>query len=196
MKKVITSLFLATVCLTMSSAQSETVNNPLVDYDGFELLVKEVKEHRRERLINQADFIKMSKGSNVIILDTRSEEMYKRKHIKGAVHLDFSDFTVENLSRIIPNPTTKILIYCNNNFLNDQVNFASKSYIPPAMDTEKKPITLALNIPTYINLYGYGYRNIYELSELIPIDLAILEFEGTDVHMEKSYEILNKIYKN
>lgn len=138
----------------------------------------------------------MSKGSNVIILDTRSEEMYKRKHIKGAVHLDFSDFTVENLSRIIPNPTTKILIYCNNNFLNDQVNFASKSYIPPAMDTEKKPITLALNIPTYINLYGYGYRNIYELSELIPIDLATLEFEGTDVRIEKSYEILNKIYKN
>jgi hypothetical protein len=196
MKKVITSLFLATVCLTMSSAQSETVNNPLVDYDGFELLVKEVKEHRKERLITQADFIKMSKGTNVIILDTRSEEMYKRKHIKGAIHLDFSDFTVENLSRIIPNPTTKILIYCNNNFLNDQVNFASKSYVPPVMDKEKKPITLALNIPTYINLYGYGYRNIFELSELIPIELAALEFEGTDVHIEKSFEILKTIYKN
>ena len=44
-----------------------------------------------------------------------------------------------------------------------------------------KPITLALNIPTYINLYGYGYRNIYELSELINTNSQKLEFEGTAI---------------
>ena len=26
-----------------------------------------------------------------------------------------------------------------------------------------------LNIPPYINLYGYGYRNIYELHELVDV---------------------------
>ena len=29
-----------------------------------------------------------------------------------------------------------------------------------------KRISLALNIPTFINLYGYGYENIYELGVL------------------------------
>ena len=35
------------------------------------------------------------------------------------------------------------------------------------------------NIPTYINLYGYGYRNIYELDELVEMNDPRLEFEGT-----------------
>jgi hypothetical protein len=43
-------------------------------------------------------------------------------------------------------------------------------------------LTLALNIPTYINLYGYGYQNVYELNELVAtfFDKRI-EFEGTAV---------------
>jgi hypothetical protein len=28
---------------------------------------------------------------------------------------------------------------------------------------------MALNIHTYINLYGYGYKNVYELSELVGV---------------------------
>lgn len=36
------------------------------------------------------------------------------------------------------------------------------------------------NIPTYINLYGYGYRNIYELDELVEMNDPRLEFEGTN----------------
>ena len=40
---------------------------------------------------------------------------------------------------------------------------------------------LALNIPTYINLYGYGYRNVYELNELVSVRDRRVEFEGTTV---------------
>ncbi|WP_272914642.1 hypothetical protein [Aurantiacibacter rhizosphaerae] len=29
---------------------------------------------------------------------------------------------------------------------------------------------LALNIPTFINLYGYGYRNIGELGEKVALN--------------------------
>jgi hypothetical protein len=42
-----------------------------------------------------------------------------------------------------------------------------------------KRAELALNIPTFINLYGYGYRNVYELSELVSVHDPRLEFEGT-----------------
>ena len=40
---------------------------------------------------------------------------------------------------------------------------------------------LALNVPTYTNLYGYGYRNIYELNELVNINDQRLKLEGIDV---------------
>ena len=124
-------------------------------------------------------FLAMSKEDKVIILDTRSQAMYKSKHIKGAVHLNFSDFTQRNLARVIPGFDTKVLIYCNNNFEDDQVNFATKIASPPT--TNNTSLTLALNIPTYINLYGYGYKNVYELSELVSVNDERISFEGTSI---------------
>ena len=41
--------------------------------------------------------------------------------------------------------------------------------------------SLALNIPTYINLYGYGYKNVFELKEMVDVNDPEIEFEGTDV---------------
>ena len=48
-----------------------------------------------------------------------------------------------------------ILIYCNNNFRNDLA----------AGHAEER--RLALNIPTFIHLFGYGYRNVRELNDVI-----------------------------
>ena len=62
-----------------------------VDFDAFEQLTKEVNEYRKDRLLNLDDFLKYAQDSNTIILDTRSTEMYNRKHVKGAVRLDFTD---------------------------------------------------------------------------------------------------------
>lgn len=198
----------------------------LVDFDAYETLTAEVKEHRKSRMLSAEEFAKVSREKKVIILDTRSDAMYKAVHVKGAIHLNFSDFTQDNLARIIPSRDYKILIYCNNNFIssekkpvvkassgsggNYQSYFLTKAFVPekaqaaaPANayaqtytansskknpDTQvsyppanAKPITLALNIPTYINLYGYGYRNVYELSELVNTYDTIIEFEGTAV---------------
>jgi len=163
----------------------------LVDYDDFKGLVDEVEKHRNERLVNLETFLEMSKDPNTIVLDARSHFRYKRKHIKGAVHLAFTDFTQENLSDIIIDPNTRILIYCNNNFEGDPIDFATKSAMPiiPSDDdrgeiqtlSNQKPVMLALNIPTYINLYGYGYKNIYELDELVNINDFRIQFEGTEV---------------
>ena len=49
---------------------------------------------------------------------------------------------------------------------------------------QKKPLMMALNIPTYINLYGYGYRNVYELHELVDVKDPRIEFEGTIVEQK------------
>jgi len=148
-----------------------------VSFDDFKALVNEVEVHRAERLIKLNDFLAMSEQENVVILDTRSDSRYNRKHIKGAIHLDFTDFTQENLFKLISDRTTKILIYCNNNIDNDPIDFATKMVLP----AKENSLALALNIPTYINLYGYGYRNVYELSELVDINDKRIEFEGTAV---------------
>ncbi len=158
----------------------------LANYKDFKDLVIEVEKYRAERLLDLDAFLTMSKKENVVILDTRSKRHYDRKHIKGAIHLEFSEFTQENLDRLIPDTNTRILIYCNNNFEGDQIDFTSKIAKPlptsaKPMVSIEKPITLALNIPTFINLYGYGYKNIYELDEFVHINDPRIEFEGTEV---------------
>lgn len=170
-----------------NNEKNRTYPKALSDYNDFKNLVAVVEKHRSNRLIDLNTFLEMSKEENVIILDTRSEFRYKRKHVKGAIHLNFSDFTQLNLydllSSVSYDENTKILIYCNNNFQGDQVDFTSKVVIPAESQIlgERKPLMLALNIPTYINLYGYGYRNIYELDELVNINDHRIEFEGTVV---------------
>ena len=161
-----------------------------VSFSDFKNLVAEVEAHRASRLIDLNTFLKMSKEPGVIILDSRSAFRYERVHVKGARHLAFTDFTQANLAKIIPSPDTKILIYCNNNFEGNQVDFASKVAEPRPMPgnpiasqiaAQSRPIMMALNIPTYINLYGYGYRNVYELDELVDVTDRRIAFEGSVV---------------
>jgi phage shock protein E len=91
------------------------------------------------------------------------------RHITGALNLSFPDFTADSLAQIIPAKGTKVLIYCNNNFLGSPAAFASKS---PAA---------SLNISTFVNLTTYGYTNVYELGPLLDINTSKLPFAGTEV---------------
>lgn len=185
MKHITSLLFLSAICHLAAMSQDtkakrdSKLSPSKVDFDAYDSLVQEVKQYRKDRLVNLQTFLAYAKEPNTVILDTRSEKMYKRKHVKGAIHLNFSDFTQENLRRLIPSPATRILIYCNNNFDGDQVAFATKSSRPTVKT--KKEVTLALNIPTFINLYGYGYKNVYELSDLVSVFSTGILFEGTDV---------------
>ncbi len=170
-------------------AQEKTYPVAKVSFNDFKGLVAEVEFYRATRLVAFDTFLKMSEEQNTIILDSRSSYRFDRIHLKGARHLDFSDYTQENLAKIIPNFDTKILIYCNNNFQGNEVDFTSKIAIPKASNTlskqfqnQEKPIMMALNIPTYINLYGYGYRNIYELNELVDVNDPRVQFEGSIIN--------------
>ncbi len=174
------------ISTTVFAGNAKSYPRALVDYGDFKKLVAEVEKHRGERVIDLDTFLKWSREKKVVVLDSRSEFRFHRKHLKGAVHLSFTDFTQDNLAKIIPNPDTKILIYCNNNFTGDQVDFASKIAAPGLAQenqilSNRKPLMLALNIPTYLNLYGYGYRNVHELHELVNVNDPRIKFEGTMV---------------
>ncbi|TCD22054.1 rhodanese-like domain-containing protein [Pedobacter psychrodurus] len=182
MKTKIITIILCSIAYLCNAQTSSTIKRKAnVDFDAYEKLIPEVKAHRKSKLLDLPTFLKMAEEKGTVILDTRSDSLFKRKHVKGAIHLNFSDFTQQNLLRIIPDADTKILIYCNNNFIDDQANFASKVVIPVLIKKKIAPISLALNIPTYINLYGYGYRNVYELSELVSTRDKRITFEGTDI---------------
>lgn len=165
---------------------ARTYKKALVSYSDFKSLLVEVEKHRESRLISFDDFLSTAKEKDVVVLDTRSAFRFNRKHLKGAVNLSFPDFTQENLRRIIPDAQTKVLIYCNNNFDGDRIDFASKVSIPRSgpetqILSNRKPRMLALNVPTYITLFGYGYVNVYELDELVNIKDKRAIFEGTEV---------------
>jgi rhodanese-related sulfurtransferase len=137
--------------------------NPQIDYRGFQRLAAEVQPWRQARLVDWTAFSAMAARPGVLILDARSESAFAQGHIRGAVNLPLTDFTAQSLARTIGRADRPILIYCNNNFRNNRAPVMLKS------------IQLALNIQTFINLYGYGYRNVRELN-------AVVDFNDPAVH--------------
>lgn len=193
-------LLISTLESGMAFGQSKKHKPAKVSFDDFKELVQAVEPHRAQRLIDFATFLEKSRQPNTIILDSRSAFRFERVHLKGARHLAFTDFTQANLAQVVPDFDTTILIYCNNNFEGDEVDFASKVAVPMAMPrsgplgstrsgdrdritsqlaVQAKPKMMALNIPTYVNLYGYGYLNVFELDELLDVKDPRVVFEGT-----------------
>jgi phage shock protein E len=147
-------MFLA--ALAVSTPLAAQPVNPLIDYAGFATLTKGVAPMRQKRLITLTQFKTMAREGDTLILDARSAPAFEAGHIEGAINLPFTDFTDESLAAAIgPNRDRRILIYCNNNFVNDKAPVRTKA----------KP--LALNIQTFINLVGYGYANVWELGEAV-----------------------------
>ncbi|KPL68732.1 hypothetical protein SZ64_11885 [Erythrobacter sp. SG61-1L] len=130
--------------------------NPQVDYDGFVQLTGDLAAIRQAHLLPWEEFLQRIAQEGALLLDSRSPAAFARGHIEGAVNLPFSDFTDEALAAAIgPDRTRPIYIYCNNNFTDNR----------PPVPAKRPP--LALNIPTFINLHGYGYTNVWELADLL-----------------------------
>ena len=139
--------------------------NPAIDMDGYLRVSREAAKHRETRLVTEEEFIRMSREPGTVVLDARSRQKFEELHVKGAINLSFPDIAVESLARALPDRETRILVYCNNNFENAPGPF---------------PVKIArasLNLSTYISLYSYGYRNIYELEPLLDIRSSKIEFE-------------------
>jgi phage shock protein E len=138
------------------AAAAETPPTPSrVDYAGFVLLTADLQADRAAHLVSLDRFWAMAGEGDTLILDARSRDAFARGHIAGAVNLPFTDFTVQSLAGAIGDPHRRLLIYCNNNFVNNTDPVVTKQ------------VRLALNIQTFINLHGYGYGNVYELSEAV-----------------------------
>ena len=127
MKRILI-LALATVCsVQFADAQKKTtISNPNIDMQAYLRVASEAAGYRESRRLTEDEFIRMSREPGTVILDARSHEKYDTLHIKGAINLSFPDITVESLDRTLPDKDTRILIYCNNNFVGDQKAFPTK----------------------------------------------------------------------
>lgn len=163
--------------LVSSSVHAQSLRAPaneLIDYDGFARNVADVRALRESRRLSEAQFIRMAREPGTVVLDARSERLYRLRHIEGAVNLSFPEFTADTLAKVIPTPATRVLIYCNNNFRG----------APDSMPVKAAPS--ALNVSTFVSLHAYGYRNVYELGPAIDVKRSRLVFAGLEAAESES----------
>jgi hypothetical protein len=150
-----------------ASAADSTIPNPQIDMEAYLKVAHEAAAHRESHRLSEEEFLRMSREKGIVILDARSREKYDLLHIRGAINLPFPDIAIESLARVLPDKKARILIYCNNNFRNEPEAFPTKA--PNA----------SLNVSTYISLYSYGYRNVWELGPLLDVHHTRLPLEPT-----------------
>jgi len=149
-------------------AAPSTIENPRIDMPGYLDVSNLAAVHREQRRLTEAEFLRMMHEPNTIILDARSAEKFAMLHVDGAINLSFPDIAIESLAQAIPDKSTRILIYCNNNFENAERAMPSKI------------ARASLNLSTFIALFSYGYENVYELGPLLDPATSILPFAGTE----------------
>lgn len=168
--KVLMQAIIFSVSLGSAAAGAQTKpvpDNPAIDMRAFLRVSLDAADARESRRISEADFIRMSREPGTVVLDARSREKFDELHVREAINMSFPDIAIESLQATVPDKGTRILIYCNNNFLGSESAFPTK--LPAA----------SLNLSTYIALYSYGYRNIYELAPLLDIKTSKLQFESS-----------------
>ena len=145
-------------CTASGASGTETsLANPRIDMKAYLDVARTAARYRESHRLAEAEFIRMAAEPGTIVLDARSPEKYRQLHIAGAVNLTFADISEESLARLLPDKDGRILIYCNNNFVGDESAFP------------RKLASASLNLSTYVALYDYGYRNVYELAPLLDV---------------------------
>jgi phage shock protein E len=167
MKTILLALVAAIAFTSPLQAEETPIPNRLIDYNGFLQNAAAVGKLRSERRLTEKEFIRMAKEPGTIVFDARSDSKFAMLHLKGAKHLSLPDVTAAELAKLIPDKSARILIYCNNNFVNE----------PTALPA--KAVTASLNLYTFNTLYSYGYTNVYELGPVIDVKHSALTFEGS-----------------
>ena len=151
------------------AAGAPATPNLAIDMAGFLDVALAAADHRASRRVSEDEFIRMSKLPGTVILDARSDSLFRLLHVRGALSLSFPDIATASLAQLLPDREARILIYCNNNFYGADYAFPLK--LPMA----------SLNLSTYVALYTYGYRNVYELEPLLDVHATRVPLEGSVV---------------
>jgi phage shock protein E len=148
---------LAACAASPAAALEPPFANPAIDMPAFLATAGQAAGHRETRRVSEDEFLRLRAQRGTVVLDARSAAHFARMHVRGAINLPFPEIAIERLQALVPDRGTTILIYCNNNFVNAELEFPAK--LP----------TASLNLSTYVALYTYGYRNVYELGPSVDV---------------------------
>jgi len=181
------------------------------DSSKFLAIAKEAEVVRSKHRLSEEEFAEAAADPNTVVLDARAPEFYERLHVLGALNLPYTHFSASALLDMIPDPSTRILIYCRNNFSSLQGSYPITPAKPEAFDlrvidgeefefpTEYDPPEVpksaeaGLNIPTLITLYSYGYKNVWELDDVIDSKDSPIKFaRGKPKRIDTSIEDIPK----
>ena len=169
MRKVQCLLAPLALAVIATPAVAEPIPNPQIDYDGYLDLVKRLEPVRKERLVPWAEFHRRAQVKNAILLDPRTPDAFAKGHLKGAVNVPLTDFSQDRLREALGADFGRpIFLYCNNHFRENR---------PPVLLKTGK---LAIAIPTYVSLHGYGYTNVWELADVIGMDDPGVEWVSSE----------------
>ena len=83
----------ALLCLaSFAAAQAQTArvpDNPQIDSRAFLEHTVQASALREKRLVSEADFMRMAREPGTVVLDARSERLFRLRHVAGAVNLNF-----------------------------------------------------------------------------------------------------------
>ena len=161
-------LTLVCLALALCPALRADPGNPNIDMPGFLQVAREAAAYRQSHRLSEDEFLLFKDVPGTVVLDARSAQKFALLHVRGALNLNYSDIDLESLQRLLPDKNQRILIYCNNNFEGNLRAFMSKA--PSA----------SLNLSTYIALYNYGYRNVYELAPFVNVHTTKIPLVGSD----------------
>lgn len=178
------------VRINVSASPKET--GASCDSAGFLDAAAQAEKLRVKRRIPAEAFARMAKEPNTIVLDARGALDHEQLRVKGSISLPYTAMAEESLRRAIPDQNARILIYCRNNILSSRpsVNFPVTPAKPQSLEVSRefpyptefdppqipKTFGAGLNIPTYITLYIYGYRNVWELDPVVDPNNTPIEF--------------------
>jgi phage shock protein E len=154
-------------CALLAPATRADEGNPPIDSRGFAAGVAEVETLRESRRMGEDECLALAARPDTVILDARSRQKYDILHVRGARHLSFPDITTDELAKVIPTKDTRVLIYCNNNFENEEPAFPAKA------------LAAALAVHTLNVLHAYGYTSVHELKPLLDVRTTKIPFAGT-----------------
>ncbi len=160
------------------------------NFDQFTQAVLDVQKRRKERLLTAEEFAKLAATPGTVVLDARSEGSFELLHVKGSINLPYTNFGMETLRKIIPEGTSKLLIYCRNNINNESLERVEWASATPFIVPKER--AAGLNIPVAVTLFIYGFENVWELDEIVDPASSPIEFEWTPKYREIADSIVPK----
>ena len=108
MPRALPALVLACLCGFAWGNSPREIPNAQIDYDGFARDVDEVRGLRAERRLTEEEFARMAREPGTVVLDARSERLYRLRHVRGAVNIPLHEL----IDRENVLPVGEVWVHC------------------------------------------------------------------------------------